>query len=102
MLKYIVAGILAIGVLSAGVRVATQALFTDTQAVPDNTFTTADPTTPTGLTANPLGHTVQTSWNAVNAPTYKLTGGTSGTDSACTSVTYSVIASPAVTNYTGP
>ena len=40
MFKYIVAGILAIGVLSAGVRVATQALFTDTVSVGANTFTT--------------------------------------------------------------
>ena len=40
MFKYVVAGILAIGVLSAGVRVATQALVTDTQSVTANTFST--------------------------------------------------------------
>ncbi len=40
MFKYVVAGILAIGVLSAGVRLATQALFTDTVSVGANTFTT--------------------------------------------------------------
>ena len=40
MLKYIMAGVLTIGVLAVGVRVATQALFTDTQSVGANTFST--------------------------------------------------------------
>lgn len=40
MIKYILTGVLAIGVLAVGVRVATQALFTDTQSVGANTFTT--------------------------------------------------------------
>ena len=40
MFKYILTGVLAIGVLAVGVRVATQALFTDTQSVGANTFTT--------------------------------------------------------------
>ena len=40
MFKYIMAGVLTIGVLAVGVRVATQALFTDTQSVGANTFST--------------------------------------------------------------
>ncbi len=40
MWKYILVGVLAIGILSAGVRVATLALFTDTVAVGANTFST--------------------------------------------------------------
>ncbi len=40
MFKYILAGVLTIGVLAIGVRVATQALFTDTQSVGANTFST--------------------------------------------------------------
>ena len=39
MFKYVLAAITAIGVLSIGGRVATQALFTDTQSVGANTFT---------------------------------------------------------------
>ena len=39
MFKYVLAGILAIGVLAVGGRIATQALFTDTQSVGANTFT---------------------------------------------------------------
>ena len=39
MFKYVLAAIMAIGVLSVGGRVATQALFTDTQSVGANTFT---------------------------------------------------------------
>jgi hypothetical protein len=39
MFKYVLAAIMAIGVLSIGGRVATQALFTDTQSVAANTFT---------------------------------------------------------------
>ena len=39
MFKYVLAGILAIGVLAIGGRIATQALFTDTQSVGANTFT---------------------------------------------------------------
>ena len=39
MFKYVLAAIMAIGVLSIGGRVATQALFTDTQSVGANTFT---------------------------------------------------------------
>ncbi len=40
MFKYVLAGILAIGVLAVGGRIATQALFTDTQSVGANTFST--------------------------------------------------------------
>ncbi len=40
MFKYILAGVLTIGVLAVGVRVVTQALFTDTQSVGANTFST--------------------------------------------------------------
>lgn len=40
MWKYVLAGVLAIGMTSLGVRFATQALFTDTQSVAGNTFTT--------------------------------------------------------------
>ena len=40
MFKYILTGVLAVGVLAIGVRVATQALFTDTQSVGANTFST--------------------------------------------------------------
>ena len=39
MFKYVLAGVLAIGVLAIGGRIATQALFTDTQSVGANTFT---------------------------------------------------------------
>ena len=39
MFKYILAAVLAIGVLSFGARAVTQALFTDTQSVGANTFT---------------------------------------------------------------
>jgi hypothetical protein len=42
---------------------------------------------------------VQTSWNAANGDAYKLTGGASGTDSACTAVTYGVVASPVTTSF---
>ena len=47
MFKYVLAALMAIGVLSFGARVATQALFTDTQSVAANTFTagTVDITT---------------------------------------------------------
>lgn len=38
--KYILAGVLAIGLLSGGVRLATLALFTETQSVAANTFST--------------------------------------------------------------
>ena len=40
MLKYLVISVLAIGVMSVAVRVSTNALFTDSQAVGSNTFTT--------------------------------------------------------------
>ena len=40
MIKYILGGVLAVGVLAVGVQVATQALFTDTQSVGANTFST--------------------------------------------------------------
>jgi hypothetical protein len=40
MVRYILVAVLAIGILSLGVHFATQALFTDTQAVGSNTFTT--------------------------------------------------------------
>ena len=49
MWKYVIAGMLALGVLSAGGVLVTQALFTNTQAVGSNTFTTGTvdiPTTP--------------------------------------------------------
>ena len=39
MFKYVLAGILAIGVLAIGGRIATQALFTNTQSLGANTFT---------------------------------------------------------------
>jgi len=78
----------------------THALLSSTASVPSNAFDLKTLTAPTGLTANPLGHTVQTSWTAANGDAYKLTGGASGTDNACTTVTYGVIASPAVTNHT--
>ena len=77
----------------------TAALLTDVPAVPDNTLSTKTLTTPTGLAASPLGHMVQTSWNAANGDAYKLTGGASGTDSACTAVTYGGVASPVATGF---
>jgi len=40
MWKYVLVGVLAIGLMSFGVRFATQALFTDTQSVGSNTFST--------------------------------------------------------------
>lgn len=40
MLKYLVISVLAIGVMSVAVRVSTNALFTDSQTVGSNTFTT--------------------------------------------------------------
>jgi len=39
MFKYVIAGVLVIGMLSVGASVATQALFTNTQSVTANTFT---------------------------------------------------------------
>ena len=40
MFKYAMAGVLVIGILSIGVQAATQALFTDSQSVGANAFTT--------------------------------------------------------------
>ena len=78
----------------------TGALLTHVPSLPDNTLSTKTLTTPTGLAANPVGHTVETSWNAANGDAYKLTGGASGTDSACTAVTYGVVASPVAPSFT--
>ncbi|MBI4198836.1 MAG: hypothetical protein HY533_06980 [Chloroflexi bacterium] len=47
--KYILAGVLAIGLLSGGVRLATLALFTETQSVGANTFSTGT----VNITASP-------------------------------------------------
>ena len=94
-------GLTAVNLLGAGVLFnPTAALLTDVPAVPDNTISTKTLTTPTGLAANPVGHTVQTSWNAANGEAYTLTGGASGTDSSCTAVTYGVVASPVATSFT--
>ncbi len=94
-------GLTAANLLGAGVLFnPTAALLTDVPAVPDNTLSTKTLTTPTGLAANPVGHTVQTSWNAANGDAYRLTGGASGTDSACSAVTYGVVGGPAATSFT--
>lgn len=94
-------GLTAVNLLGAGVLFnPTAALLTDVPAVPDNTLSTKTLTTPTGLAANPAGHAVETSWNAANGDAYKLTGGASGTDSACTAVTYGVVATPVATSFT--
>ena len=94
-------GLTAVNLLGAGVLFnPTAALLTDVPAVPGNTLSTKTLATPTGLAANPVGHTVQTSWNAANGDAYKLTGGASGTDSACTTVTYGVVSNTAATSFT--
>ena len=93
-------GLTAVNLLGAGVLFnPTAALLTDVPAVPGNTLSTKTLATPTGLAANPVGHTVQTSWNAANGDAYKLTGGASGTDSACTAVTYGVVANTVATSF---
>ena len=93
-------GLTSVNLLGTGVLFnPTAALLTDVPAVPDNTLSTKTLTTPTGLVANPAGHTVQTSWNAANGDAHRLTGGASGTDSACAAVTYGVIASPVATSF---
>lgn len=76
MFKYVVAGILVIGVLSAGVRVATQALFTDTQSVTANTFSTGTvdiATTPTTALVTLSG---MAPGDKVTAPIQVSNGGT--------------------------
>ena len=72
--------------------VASHALFADAPPVAGNTFSAKTLTTPTGLAAVPSGHTVLTSWNAANGDGFKLNGGSSGTDSACSAVTYGRLA----------
>jgi hypothetical protein len=76
MFKYILVAVLAIGILSLGVRFATQALFTDTQAVGSNTFTTGTVDISTSPTSALLTFSAMAPGDAITDDIVVTNGGT--------------------------
>ena len=76
MFKYVLAAILAIGVLSFGARAVTQALFTDTQSVGANTFTSGTVDISTSPVSNILSVSAMAPGDGINGTTTVTNAGT--------------------------